>query len=93
MQELVREVSSTVEEFRRGLYQAFPGNVSGDGLRYSVAMDAAAMDIELTHLPDRIIALLRLPALGVHIRFTRGDADECRRLLEHLDRVTHRGGG
>jgi hypothetical protein len=93
MQELQREVSSTLEEFRRGLYQAFPGNVSGDGLRYSVAMDAAAMEIELTHLPDRVIALLRLPTLGVRIRFTRGDTEQCRRLLEHLDRVTHRGGG
>jgi hypothetical protein len=36
---------------------------------------------------------LRLPTLRARIRFTAGSEAACRRMLEHLDRVTHRGGG
>lgn len=93
MEDLEREISSSVEEFRRGLEQAFPATLRGGPLRYAAAMDDATMEIELTPGPDRAIALLRLPTLRARIRFTAGSAAACRRMLEHLDRVTHRGGG
>lgn len=91
--ELEREVSASAAEFAHGLRNAFPDGLSGGPLEFRVRHGAAAMEIRLAPGPDRVIALLRLPTLVARIRFTDGDAEACRRMLQHMDLAMQRGGG
>lgn len=92
-EELLREVSCTPAEYAHGLGNAFPQGLSGGPLAFRVEGEAAAMDIQLTPGPDRVIALLRLPTLTARIRFTAGDAEARVRMLRHMDLAMQRGGG
>ena len=51
------------------------------------------LTITLTILPPRRIALLSLPELNAAFAFGGGSDAEQARVLEHLDRSMHRGGG
>ena len=88
-----RTVSASVEEFVRGVKAAYPDCSCTDGTRCRIEVPPVSLTIELTPLPTRQIALLRLPQLRASFRFTGGSADACARVLEHLDRSMHRGGG
>jgi hypothetical protein len=90
---LEREVTATHGEFLRGLRLAFPGRVEEIDGRLCIDDGQAAMAIALTVLPERRIALLRLPNLAVHIQFTRGSRAAQEAMLAHMDRAMHRGGG
>lgn len=93
---LHREVSAHPAEFRRGLNLAFPGRVEdvGDVLRVPAADgEDAALEIHLTVGAPRAIASIRLPTLFVAIRFTAGSEAARQRMLAHMDRAMHRGGG
>jgi hypothetical protein len=93
LHELKREVSSTPAEFAHGLRNAFGAAVRGGPLHFDVDSDGAAMRIDLTPGPDRVIALLRLPTLDARIRFTAGSPEARRQLLHRMDRAMQRGGG
>lgn len=91
--ELEREVSASPAEFAHGLRNAFPCGLSGGPLAFQVDIGTAAMSIELTPGPDRVIALLRLPTLTARIRFTAGTAAARAAMLRHMDLAMQRGGG
>ena len=90
---LEREMSASRGEFLHGLGLAFPGRVAEIGELLRVADGEAAMEIALTPLPDRRIALLRLPNMKVHIRFTAGSRVQQEAMLARMDRAMQRGGG
>lgn len=59
----------------------------------SAPLDKGWVSIEWSPLPDRAIALMRLPRLFVHFRFT-DVADPARlQFMKHFDLVMQRGGG
>jgi hypothetical protein len=93
MAEVEREMCASVDEFKRGLENAFPRNLSGGPAAYVVDESDAAMVIEVTRRPPRRIGAIELPAMTVRIRFTRGSAEAQAALLAHMDRAMHRGGG
>ncbi|RLJ65200.1 hypothetical protein [Sulfurisoma sediminicola] len=90
---LEREMSASRGEFLHGLGLAFPGRVEESGGLLRVDDGAAAMEIALTPLPDRTIALLRLPNMKVRIRFTTGSREQQEAMLARMDRAMQRGGG
>jgi hypothetical protein len=90
---LDREVSASPREFLHGLRLAFPEGVAEYGERIRVTDGAATMEIAFTPLPDRRIALLRLPNMRVHIRFTAGSQQQQQAMLARMDRAMQRGGG
>lgn len=90
---LEREVSASPREFLHGLRLAFPAGVDAGGETIRASDGLAAMEIELVPLPDRRIALLRLPTMRVHIRFTVGSPEQQRAMLARMDRAMQRGGG
>jgi hypothetical protein len=90
---LEREMSASRAEFLHGLRLAFPQGVEEDGGLLKVGDGDTAMEIELAPLPDRAIALLRLPNLKVRIRFTAGSREAQRAMLARMDRAMQRGGG
>jgi len=90
---LEREMSASRDEFLHGLGLAFPGRVAESGGLLHVSDGEAAMEIALTPLPDRTIALLRLPNMKVQIRFTAGSPEQQETMLARMDRAMQRGGG
>jgi hypothetical protein len=90
---LEREMSASRGEFLHGLRLAFPQGVEEAGALLKVGDGDAAMEIALTPLPDRRIALLRLPNMKVHIRFTAGSPEKQQAMLARMDRAMQRGGG
>ena len=90
---LEREMSASRKEFLHGLGLAFPGRVEESGELLRVDDNEATMEIALTPLPDRSIALLRLPNMKVHIRFTAGSPEKQQAMLARMDRAMQRGGG
>lgn len=90
---IVREVSATRSEFLHGLRLAFPHGVSEVGDTVRVAFGPAAMEITMTRLPPRVIALLTLPRLKVSLRGTAGNRAEFAALLARMDLAMQRGGG
>jgi hypothetical protein len=88
-----REVGATPGEFLRGLHLAFPGGVSEDGGRIRAVFGPAAMEIVLTPLESRVIALMTLPRLKVSLRGTAGSDAEQAALLARMDLAMQRGGG
>jgi hypothetical protein len=91
--QLDRQVSATPEEFARALNAAFPGQVEGGPEDFHVVAFGAALAVHVAAMPSRRIASLVLPNLHVRMRFTAGDAQQRRTLIEYLDRATQRGGG
>ncbi|HEY5763017.1 MAG TPA: hypothetical protein VIS73_07395 [Rhodocyclaceae bacterium] len=88
-----RLISASVDEFVRGVRAAFPDAAQVDGTRCTIAVPPVTLAITLTPLAPRRIALLALPQLNAAFAFEGGSAAEQARLLEHLDRSMHRGGG
>jgi hypothetical protein len=88
-----REVSATRSEFLHGLRLAFPGSVSEVGDTVRATFGPAAMEITLTQLPPRLIALLALPRLKVSLRGTAGSDAERAAMLARMDLAMQRGGG
>jgi hypothetical protein len=90
---LEREMSASRAEFLHGLRLAFPQGVEEAGALLKVGDGDTAMAIEIAPLPDRLIALLRLPRIRVAIRFTAGTPEQQRAMLARMDRAMQRGGG
>jgi hypothetical protein len=88
-----REVWATQTEFRHGLVLAFPDGVSERAGAFTVNAPPAAMEIALTELPPRAIALLNMPRMKVSIRMTAGTPEERRAMLRRMDLAMQRGGG
>lgn len=88
-----RDVTATLDDFQRALRAAFPGSLEEHGNRFVARGAVAAIEVEFSPGPDRVIASLRLSTLVVVIRFIAGETDACAALLAHLDRYLHRGGG
>lgn len=88
-----REVWATLAEFRHGLALAFPDGVSERAGTFIVIAPPAAMEIALTELAPRAIALLVMPRMKVSIRMTAGTPEERRAMLRRLDLAMQRGGG
>lgn len=91
--ELRRDITSTVEEFVRGLRAAFPDVHEEHGTLFRASDGQVTMEIEFSVGPIRRIALLALPTLSVILRFAGGDDAARSAMLGHLDRYLHRGGG
>lgn len=89
-----RVLSATPSQFERDLRQAWP-EVSGSAAAGRLAIEAAPMrlDLELTVLAPRRIALLELPQLTVRYCFDGGDEPARARLLARLDLAMQKGGG
>jgi hypothetical protein len=51
------------------------------------------MEFLFTPLPDRRIAVLRLPNMRIQIRFTRGSHQEQQAMLARMHLAMQRGGG
>jgi hypothetical protein len=51
------------------------------------------MEIALTELTPRTIALLKLPRMKVSLRGTAGSAEQWTAMLARMDQAMHRGGG
>jgi hypothetical protein len=90
---LVRDVTSTREEFDASLRQAAAGCVQGRSPNYFIEDGDVRLQIEVEPGPERRIALVRLPTLIVTYRFTAGSRAAQDALLARLDRAMHRGGG
>jgi hypothetical protein len=90
---LEREMSARPADIARGLAVAFPGAVQGGPNRFAVTVPGAAMELQITPGPDRVIALLRLPTLTLSIRFTAGNAAAQGEMLRRFDLAMRRGGG
>jgi hypothetical protein len=88
-----RVISASVTEFLRELNLAFPGGVQHAGNRVRVDAFGATLEVEIEVLEPVAIGLLRLPRLRARFRFSAGNAADCDRLFDHLDRATQRGGG
>ncbi len=93
LETIEREVWATPEEFRHGLELAFPGRVSAHDGVLRVDGGKAAMEIALTVMAPRAIALLNLPRLKVSIRMTAGTLEQRAAMLTRMDVAMHRGGG
>lgn len=92
--ELQREMGCTLEEFLRWLPGATRhAPLIRHGGVHRVLSDQGTVDITLEVLPERCIASIRLPVLGVHFRFVEMGEAERVAFLEYFDRYTMRGGG
>jgi hypothetical protein len=58
-----------------------------------VAIDGGALQMQWRVLPERRIALMRLPCLAVGFAFDGIDDASRQRFMRHFDRFTQRGGG
>lgn len=90
---LVRDVTSTLQEFDASLRQAAPGAVHGESPTYLVSDGEVRLRIEIVPGAERRIGPVRLPTLIVTYRFMQGTASSQQALLARLDRAMHRGGG
>ncbi|MBI5784267.1 MAG: hypothetical protein HZA64_02325 [Rhodocyclales bacterium] len=88
-----REVWATPAEFRHGLAMAFPDAVREENCLFKVIDRRAAMEIALTELPPRVIALLAMPRMKVRISMTAGTPEQRQAMLARMDRAMQRGGG
>jgi hypothetical protein len=93
LETIEREVWATPGEFRHGLELAFPGRVAERNGLFQVDGGEAAMEIALTVMTPRTIALLNLPRLKVSIRMTAGTLEQRAAMLTRMDLAMHRGGG
>lgn len=89
-----REMSISMTEFERALRLAETDRtITVTAGRFRVEGDGAVLDVSLTPLPDRVIGMIRLPALAAHLRFLAGNGAERRTLLHRIDLAMRRGGG
>jgi len=86
-------MSSTPEEFRRALSQAFGAAVTGDANGLLLAEGGVSLHFSLQTEKTRQIGALQLACLRVEISIQAGDAVAAKNLLARVDRATLRGGG
>ncbi|MCB1915820.1 MAG: hypothetical protein KDG52_08900 [Rhodocyclaceae bacterium] len=91
--EFERDVSATLDELAAWIAKAYPEAEQRGAGDYRITHRDAVLELLATPGPERKIALLRLPTLGIRYRFTAGAADDRAALLERLDLYMHRGGG
>ncbi len=89
----MRQMSSTPEEFRRALVQAFGPAVKMDVSGVLLAVDGVQLHFALRHENIRQIGALQLESLRVEISVRAGAAAAAEKLLARVDRATQRGGG
>lgn len=92
MTSLTREISATPEEFARGIRAGFPDAITTKN-GWLIHWESASADIELTALPDLVIASLTLPRQQCVITLREEKPKESDALLARLDRYQQRGGG
>ena len=88
-----REVTATRKEYEYGLEQAVPGGIRIEGDSIFVTRGAVKIRIDITPLPDLVIALMRLSRLKATWTFLSGSEEEKAALVEHMDWSMKRGGG
>ncbi|MDP3538507.1 MAG: hypothetical protein Q8S26_07355 [Azonexus sp.] len=86
-------MSSTPEEFRRALVQAFGNAVSDDKDGLLLSNGGARLHFALFSETPKRIGALQLAKLRVEISVLAGDAALASELLARVDRATLRGGG
>lgn len=86
-------MSSTPEEFRRGLVQAFGDAVSDEKDGLLLASGDARLYFALCSETPKRMGALELALLRVEISVLEGDARSVSELLARVDRATLRGGG
>lgn len=89
----VREVTATRKEYETGLQQAVPGGIRIEGDSIYVTRDEVQIRIDITPLPDLVIALIRLSRLQATWTFLSGSEAAKAALVEHMDWSMKRGGG
>lgn len=72
---------------------AHPLRVDAVGRSAEIEIDAGRCRLAWTPLPDRQIALMRIPRLAVSFRFDRVGAGDRARFMRYFDLHTQRGGG
>lgn len=93
-EELRREMGCSIAEFDRWLPGAARGaRIEHDGGLRSVHTAEGTVEIALTELPVRRIALLAVPVLAVHFRFVDMTPEARAAFLTYFDHYTRRGGG
>lgn len=90
---LRREAGASVDEYLRGLREAFPAGERTGELEFTARRDPVELRVTMTVLTPRRFAGLALPRLAVNLELKGGDAQQQRALLAHMDRVMLRGGG
>ncbi|WP_180683703.1 hypothetical protein [Tepidicella baoligensis] len=58
-----------------------------------VRLPGGWLELSWSPLPDRVIALMRMPRLAVRFRFVGVPAEERLHFMRHFDLVLQRGGG
>ena len=89
---LIREISATPEEFARGIRAGFP-DAQTTPCGWQIRWQSASARIDLSPLPELVIASLRLPRQCCVITLTEGSAPDRLALMGRLDRYQQRGGG
>jgi hypothetical protein len=64
-----------------------------EGNSVLVTLGAGHLQLVWQHLSPRVIALLRMPRLGVRFEFEGVDADARRQFMQRFDLTMQRGGG
>lgn len=91
-----REMGCTEAEWLRWLPLAAGAHVAqvdAAKRRAQVAIGAGACCLSWAPLPERRIALMRVPRLAVSFRFDGVDAAHRAQFMRHFDLHTQRGGG
>lgn len=90
-----REMAGTLQEWNDRLALAM-GSVDWQrqGAHAVIAwLQGGRLVIAWSPLPDRVIALMRLPRLSVRFRFEGVDDQTRLQFMKHFDLVMQRGGG
>lgn len=91
-----REMGCTEAEWLRWLPLAAGSHVAqvdAVGRRATVEIGPGGCALTWATLPDRQIALMRIPRLAVSFRFEAVDAAQRTQFMRHFDLHTQRGGG
>jgi hypothetical protein len=91
-----REYGSTPVEWHRALPGAVGGHrlaLAAEGLATVHLLDGGSLTLRWQVLPERRIALARLPRLQVAFHFDGVDAAARVTFMRHFDLYTQRGGG
>ncbi len=91
-----REMGCTEEEWLRWLPLAagvHAAQVDAAGRRATIAIGRGDCQLAWSPLPERQIALMRIPRLAVSFRFDAVDAAHRLGFMRHFDLHTQRGGG
>jgi hypothetical protein len=88
-----REVGASLDEYLRGLRDAFPAGEQTGPFEFTARADQTLLRVTMTPLPARRLGDLVMPRLTVNLELQGGSAQQQRALIEHMDRMMLRGGG